>query len=408
MGYTANAIKGFSWQTIQKIATIGLGVVKMVILARILSPLDFGLFSIVTIALGVAEATTETGVNFTIINSKHSIGYFLNTAWVIAIVRGFLIGSVMLVAALFLSQFFEEERLLLLVSLASLTPVIKGFINPAIVALRKELRFYNESGYHLSRILVETLLAIILTIVTRDISALLFAMIGAALFEVAISFIFFSLRPQFQYLHSRGKIILEHAGGLSITALLSYLNENLDNLLIGKIVSPYGLGLYHNSYSLTHKVTHDFGKSAAHGTFAIFSKMTNQPHRLQRAVLKSIGGTLGLSILASLPLLIWPNLVVLVLGSQWVEAVPLIRLLVLGGLLHGVSSMVYSYFMAQETLYKVNIHLFGTAVLMAFFVVVLGSRFGLQGAVWGIFLSRIITFPLLGFQVYQHWQFEKK
>lgn len=408
MGYTTSAITGFSWQTVQKVVTIGLGFIKMIILARILSPLDFGLFSIVTIALGVAEATTETGVNFTIINSKHSVGYFLNTAWVIAIVRGFLIGSVMLVAALLLSGFFEEERLLLLVGLASLIPVIKGFINPAIVELRKELRFFNESGYHLSRIFVETVLAIVLTVLTRDISALLFAMIGAAVFEVAISFLFFSLRPQFQYLHSRGKIILEHAGGLSITALLSYLNENLDNLLIGKIVSPYALGLYHNSYSLTHKLTHEFGKSAAHGTFAIFSKLINQPHRLQRAVLKSIGGTMGLSCIAALPLLIWPNIVVLVLGTQWVEAVPLIRLLVLGGLLHGLSSMVYSYFMAQETLSKVNIHLFGTVVLMALLVFLLGDRFGLQGAVWGIVLSRVLTLPLLGFQVYQHWHFEKK
>lgn len=408
MGYTLHAIKGFSWQTLLKGVTIILGLGKMMILARIVGPADFGLFSIVTIALGLAEATTETGVNYTIINSKHSIKYFLNTAWVIAIVRGFVIGSVMLLAALGLSEFFQQERLLLLISLASLIPVIKGFINPAIVALRKELHFFNEAGYHLARIVVETLLAIVLTLITKDISAFLFAMIGAALFEVVISFLFFSMRPQFQYLHSRGSIILGHAKGLSLTAVLSYLNENLDNLLIGKIVSAYGLGLYHNSYSLTHKVTHDFGKSAAHGTFPIFSKMENQPNRLQRAVLKSVTITLGISFCVSLPLLIWPQLVVIVLGSQWVDAVPLIRPLVLSGLLHGLSSMMYSYFMALQALHFVNLHLLVTVVFMALLVFTLGTQFGLLGAVWGIFLSRVIGLGLLGWETKKLWQYDTK
>jgi O-antigen/teichoic acid export membrane protein len=166
MGYTKNAISGFSWQTFLKVVTIGLGMFKLMILARILTPADFGLFSLVTISLGIAEATTETGVNYTIINSKQSIKYFLNTAWVIAIVRGFIIGLLMVLSAFVLARFYEEERLLFLISLASLVPVIKGFINPAIVTLRKELHFFKESSYHLVRIISEMILAISITLIT--------------------------------------------------------------------------------------------------------------------------------------------------------------------------------------------------------------------------------------------------
>ena len=86
MGYTKNAISGFSWQTLLKLIQNGLSVIKIFVLARLLSPNDFGMFSLITIALGLVEAFTETGINFTILQSKKSVRYFLDTAWVIAII----------------------------------------------------------------------------------------------------------------------------------------------------------------------------------------------------------------------------------------------------------------------------------------------------------------------------------
>lgn len=80
VGYTKNAISGFSWQTILKVLQSALVVLKISILARLLSPTDFGTFSLITIALGIVEAFTQTGVNFTILQSKRSITYFVDTA----------------------------------------------------------------------------------------------------------------------------------------------------------------------------------------------------------------------------------------------------------------------------------------------------------------------------------------
>ena len=120
---------------------MGVVLFKISVLARLLSPEDFGLFSLVMIALGIIEASTETGVNLTIINSKQSLNYFLNTAWVIAIVRGFLIGILMVAVGLLMSNYFGEPELSWLVALAALVPVIKGFINPAIISLRRSYDF---------------------------------------------------------------------------------------------------------------------------------------------------------------------------------------------------------------------------------------------------------------------------
>jgi O-antigen/teichoic acid export membrane protein len=301
MGYTKSAISGFSWQTILKIATSALTLVKISILARLLSPTDFGLFSLTAIALGATESLTQTGINLTIIQAKQSVRYFLDTAWVIAIVRGFAIGGLMVGLAFVVSNWYQEPSLLPLIAVSALVPVIKGFINPAIISLHKEMKFFQDSLYRFSLSFIEALLAIIIGFALQSVWALVLALIGAALFEVMISFVFFSDRPTFNYSPTRAKDVIANGKMLGIATILNYLNENADNLVLGKLVGPYSLGVYQNSYALGHKVNYDLAKSIHHGVIPIFAKINDQPTRLIQAFQKSLSSTLALSILGSLP-----------------------------------------------------------------------------------------------------------
>ena len=80
MGYKQYAIAGFSIQSLQKVFIFFLNFLKITILARLLKPTDFGLFSLVMIAIGLTESFTQTGINTTIVQSKKDINYFLDTA----------------------------------------------------------------------------------------------------------------------------------------------------------------------------------------------------------------------------------------------------------------------------------------------------------------------------------------
>lgn len=405
MGYAKNALAGFSWQTVLKL-TIGLvSLVKLSILARLLTPEAFGLFSLTAIALGVTEATTQTGVNVTILQSRQSIGYFLDTAWVIAIVRGLLIGSLMIVLGLALAYFFDEPQLQVLVGIAALIPVIKGFINPSIVMLQKNLSFFNDSVYRFSLVVVDALAAIALAWVLRSVLALILAMISAALFEVLISFLFFADKPIFNYIPSRAKIIFQNSKHLSFSALFSYLNENLDNLLIRYRTTTFDLGLYDRSYALMHKINYDFAKSATHGTFPIFTKLIDQPTRLQRAFVRSSLATLAFVTVTSLPFFLFPELAIqLIFGDQWLAAIPLVRWLVIAGLLHSVTTLIYNYLISLQAYLLMNVHLALSVCLLVIFTLWLSQSYGLQGAVVGVMLARAIPLPVLGYALYQNWK----
>lgn len=396
MGYTKNAVSGFSWQVLLKIAIAAITLVKIFFLARLLDPTAFGLFSLISIALGVSEATTQTGVNVTIVQSKRTMQYFVDTAWVIAIIRGLVIGSLMVVLGWIMSIFYNQPELFLLIGLASLVPVIKGFINPSIVLMQKELNFFADSGYRFSLVVIEGVLAIVLALVLKSVLAMILALVGAAVLEVIISFIFFSIKPQFHYVRSSGELIFRNAKWLSFSSLFSYLHENLDNVMIGKLTSTAALGVYHNAYGLGHKVNYDFIKSANHSTFPIFTKLASEPQRALNAFLKSTGAMMTLAFLASVPLFLFPGFFVqLILGEKWLEAVPLIRWMVMAGFLQGLTSLMYNFLIATKSYLIMNLHLAITVILMVLLLLILAPSSGLLGAVVAIFVSRLVTLPII-------------
>lgn len=407
MGYTKNTVSGFSWQTILKGLSTGITLVKIMILARILSPQDFGLFSLIVISLGLTEATTQTGVNLTILQSKRSIKYFINTAWVIAIVRGLIIGIIMVFMGMAMSNYYSEPRLRVLISIAALIPIVKGFINPSIVMFHKNLEFLKESILKLSILLVEVVFAVAFSIILKDVIALVFAMLMSAAFEVFVSFILFKNKPVFEYIPSRAKAIFSNTKPLSISAALSYLNENADDFILGKIVGTYSLGLYHNAYSLGHKVNYEFAKSINHSTLPIFTKISEEKKRLKRAFFRSLLVTIIMVTLISLPLLIAPDLLVnLVLGEKWISIVPSLHWFVLAGILQSISIMFYTVFYGVKKYWSINLHLAVSVVTMVLLIAYLSQKTGIVGAAQALFISRIIAMPILIFEAIKF--FKKK
>ncbi|MBT6898964.1 MAG: oligosaccharide flippase family protein [Candidatus Pacebacteria bacterium] len=402
MSYSKQAVSGFSWQTIMKIFAAFISLAKISVLARLLSPDDFGLFSLTIIALGLSEAAAQTGINITILQSKRSVSYFLDTAWVISIARGFVIAIMMIIIGFGLGNYFDNPQLISLVSLASLIPVIKGLINPYIISMRKNLKFFNDSLYHLSLILVEGILAVTLGLLLKSVSAMIISMIGAAIIEVIISFSFFEIKPQFKYLKSRAQVIFNSAKWLSLSSLMGYLNDNLDDFIIGKLVGTYKLGLYHNAYALSHKLNYDLARSVHHGTLPVYTKIADDSKRLGRAIFKTLGATSLLLLITSTPVLLFPEFFVnLILGSQWLEVVPLIKWLVLAGVTHSLALIGYTLFLSKGAYKILNTHQFINLLLTISLIIILGQNQGLIGAVKGLAFGRLLSLPVIIYGIYK-------
>ena len=143
-GYTKDAVRGFSWIGSFRISSRMISFLRTILIARILSPAQFGVFGITAFVLSFAEIITETGINILLIQEKGNVKSYFNTAFVISVIRGFIISVLILISAPFIANFFNNEDLIPLLQLVSFVPFIRGFINPAVILFLKNLDYKRE------------------------------------------------------------------------------------------------------------------------------------------------------------------------------------------------------------------------------------------------------------------------
>src|SRR3990170_4262875 len=97
--YREMAFKGVSWMAALRGVNRGLGILRIGILARLLTPEQFGVFGIGLLVLGFLEITTETGINVFLIQERQQLDKYLNSAWVVSIIRGVLISILLIITA---------------------------------------------------------------------------------------------------------------------------------------------------------------------------------------------------------------------------------------------------------------------------------------------------------------------
>jgi lipopolysaccharide exporter len=398
MGYSSQAAAGFGWQTVLKVAGNVLVLAKIMILSRLFDdPTAFGVFSLVAIALGLTESVTQTGVNVTILQSAKRTEYFLDTAWVIAIIRGLIISSLMVSLGFAMSWYYGQSDLWLLVGIAALVPAIKGFINPMIVAWQKELQFFQDTLFRFALLCCEVSLTILFVWMQQSVASWVLALVACAVVEVVLSHLVWKIRPRFVYTSTRGWEILSAAKSLGFSSFINYVLENADNLLIGKVVGTYGLGLYQSTYSLSHELNYEIAKSLHHGAFPVMTKVQDDVARLRKAFFKLLLTGVVIMCAVSAPLILAPDLIMkLVFSSKWAEAYALAPWLTLAGILQGISMLGYTLLLSRKKMGFMNLHLSLVCVAMIGLVWWWGSAYGLLGAVIAVVISRLIGLPLLG------------
>jgi O-antigen/teichoic acid export membrane protein len=395
MSYKTSFISGLTWNGALKVTSKGFSVIKLAILARLLTPTDFGIFSLVLVSISMLEVFTESGINTILVQSQRKIDEYINTAWIFSIVRGFVISAIMVVMSFVLSRYYQEPQLLSLILFASIIPIIRGFINPGIITFYKELDFRKDTFYRMSLVLVDFATALIGGLVLKNTFALVIPIFFSAVADVFISFYFIKVKPKFEFDKAIFKEIFHQTKWLNNISILDYLNKNLDNLIVGKVLGLQSLGFYQGAYASTQSGTSELGLSVIHATFPIYSKLATDLSRLKKAFMKVSVAFLALLIVPTLIFVLFPTLIVqLQFGDQWVASASILPILAVAGYFQAFFNIGSTLFTVRRKYYFLSLTLFTTLVSMVLSLLFLLPRYGLVGGATGVLISRVITAPL--------------
>ena len=394
MGYTKDTLKGISWIGLLHLVIKSFTFIRIAILARLLSPSQFGTYGVAMLAFAFIEIFTETGINVFLIQEKKDINKYLDTAWIVSIVRGVFIFFIVIIASPFISNFFNSPDSYLLLLIMSIVPLLRGFINPSVVLFQKELTFQKEFWFRSSIFAVDSIVSLGFVFITRQPSGLIFGLIVGVILEVLLSFVLARPLPKFILKTKSLKEVLHKGKWLTVSGIFNYVFQNGDNVVVGKILGITPLGLYQMGYRLATIPIGEAVDIISLVTFPVYSKISNDYTRLKRAFLKTslVVFLLGLPICIVL-FFFAKNFVIIALGPNWLSVVPVVRVLAVFGLVQIIA-------VPQTTLYNaVGKQRYGTVVafvrtlVLCITIIPLVLKFGIIGAGISAVVGSLISLP---------------
>lgn len=405
MGYYKQALNGLSWMGALRVFTRSLALIKIAILARILLPAQFGIYGIATLVLGFLEMLTETGINIFLVQQKEKIDEYIDSAWVVSIIRGFIIGILIFVLAPFIAVYFKNSDATYILYLVSVVPMIRGFINPSCIKYQKNLEFNKQFKYDSVIFFVDALFAITIGIITKSENSLIYAMLVSTTLEVILSFIYFKPIPKFVFEKEKTLKVINRGKWITGAGIANYLFQNLDDIVVGRVLGTTSLGIYQQAYKISTLPVSEVGEVFNKVTFPIYVNLKDDKIRLRNAFLK----TLVIISLFVIPFgyLVFKfpiEIIKFVLGNSWISAAPVLQILAIYGSIKAISNSFFSLFLGIGKQEVVTYITLASTICLIAILYPLIKIFGILGAGYATIIATLFSLPLLTFYYVKYFK----
>jgi O-antigen/teichoic acid export membrane protein len=303
----------------------GMGLVRTMILARILAPGDFGLMAIVMSVLAVLSSLTDIGVQQSII--RHPEGNqkgYLNVAWWIQVARaaGLFIAAFLIAPTI--CRFYGKPELLNLLRVSFLVVIFGGFTSPCLYLLDKEFRFVKALCLMQGSSLLGTVVAIILAFYMRSVWILVIAQLVQSGAQCLLSHILCPFRPMLEIDRRYFKDVLSFGRGMAGLSFLTIISMQTDVFVMGKLLTSKQVGMYALALSLAQQPMLLFARTIGRVLLPAFAEKQNDKKALRSALVRILKSILlfgvPLSVLAALGA---KTILSVIYGAQYsVVAVP--------------------------------------------------------------------------------------
>lgn len=388
------AVRGAAVTMAGQAAKIGLQVLSVVVLARLLSPQDYGLIAMVMAIIGVADIFRDFGLSSaaiqapTLSRDEQTNLFWVNTA------LGTVLSILALVTAPLIAALYRQPDLTVITMGLAANFLFNGMSTQYRADLNRRMQFRRLVLADVTSPAVGLAVAIGLAIAGAGYWALVAQQLVQASVMLVIVVIGAGWLPGWYRRGVSVKRFLDFGLRLAGSQIVGYIGNNTDTVVLGLTVNPTQLGLYNRSYQL---VTTPLGQIRGPlNTVAIpvLSRIQDQEQRFQSFVARgqmAMGYTLvvGLALVAGAA----GPVVAVLLGPQWVGATEVLRLLAIGSAFQTLAYVGYWVYVAKGLVdHLFNYTLFATGLRVV--CVIGGSAFGITGVAAAMALVPLLSWPL--------------
>lgn len=384
MSLKERTIKGFSWAFLDNFANQGIQFTVGIILARLLTPQEYGLVGMLAIFLAVADTFTIGGFGEALIRKSNPSREDYSTIFLTNVCIGFVFYVLMYLGGPAIGAFFEEPILEKIIALLGLTIIINAFALVPRVPLIKNLDFKSITKISVSSNLVSGSVAIWLALKGYGV----WSLVWRRLIHDFIACILVNIlsRPPLRLHFDAGSFreLLGFGSKLLVSRLVTELYNNIYYVIIGKFFSARELGLFTRANGYKDIPSKNLKNVILAVSFPALSEIKDDRSRLKQAYRKLIRSTMFLTFSLMLGLAAASeNFIIGLIGEQWRDAVPYLQLLCLAGMLYPLRELNMNMLVVKgrsDLFLKIEV----INKLIAIPVIVVGVLWGIKALIFGL------------------------
>lgn len=328
-GLGTRTLRGMFWAYGSYVGGKLLVLVSVAILARLLSPADFGLVAFALVVTVLLDGVSDLGVSQAlIIEDPDEVDDKADTAWTLGVLLG--TGLMIITAALgpVAASFFDEPALVYILPILSLNFLLRALGITQLALVQKKLDFRTRTIAEMADVVVRGVVGIALALAGAGAYSLVIGYVAGRAATAAALWIMVPWRPKPRLHRADLSGLLRFGGGITLLGVISVVVTTFDYIAIGKALGSIDLGLYTLAWRLPELMIVNLSIVAGVVLFPSFSSAERPAlaehyiTALRYMLMVSVPITIGLCLLAE-------PVVLTVFGSQWVDSIAAMRVLTL-------------------------------------------------------------------------------
>jgi len=381
-------IQGGFWNTANKLLYLFLGFIQLLILARLLSPKDFGLMSIALLTMATFDSIISIGFTEALIQKKGEVSHYFDTVWSVLALRGFFISFIIFSFAGHIAIFFKDPSLIPIIKVISLSAIFQGIGSIGIIIFRKEINFYKYFIYQGCGSVVNFVISIALALILRNVWALIIGYVMGDFARFVISYYLYRYVPKIRISFVQFKEFFAFGIWIFLSSFTSFLISNIDRLIISKILGIVPLGFYQVALSTSKSNFSQIIDTVYEVTFPFYSKIKDDI-KFSKEFYTELFRYLFLIIFPcmSFVFIFSSEIIKIFLGEKWLQVIPLVRVFSLLGFILVLNAPLSSMILAKNKQKNGLIFNVLQLIILLSIITPLTINFGINGAAVAVFLS---------------------
>lgn len=385
-------ISGVLWSGVQKFGSLAISFISNLVLARLLSPEDYGCIGMLFIFIVLSKTFVDGGFGTALIQKKDATQEDFSTIFYWNIFSSFIIYIVLFFSAPYIADFYKMPQLCDILRILGITIILNSTYIVQANKLIKEFNFKLYSFSTLFSVSVSTIVGIVLAYAGWGVWSLVMKEIVTAICDCIFLWYFCKWRPSLIFSFNSFKSLFNYGSMILLASFVNKLYENIQGLIIGKAFSAKDLGYYTQAKKIEEIPVISFSDMITQVTFPIYSSISDQKEYLKNVVRKNIKVVNFIIFgLMSLLIIIAEPLFITLFTEKWIDSVPLFKILCFAGMaipLNNVNTQLFKGVGRSDIFFILQFvkRLFGITII------ILSIKWGIYAMMYAIVINNYLFY----------------